>query len=158
MSPELLVWHVAGAEGHHASWGRSAPVPRPDCATCGSPMGFDGSYPRGAREAGRLHRIFVRRARCGSLAPVKPSCLTSSCEAPWHYGLRRRRGPAPPRREGTAGRGGPLRRRAWAHRALLAPALRTARRRPRLTLRRAQRGVGWEHRARLPGAVRASCL
>jgi hypothetical protein len=51
------------------------------------------------------------------------------------------------------------RRRAWAHRAhraLLASALRTARRRPRLTLRRAQREVGWEHRARLPAGVRAS--
>jgi hypothetical protein len=28
-------------------------------------MAFDGSYPRSARERGRAHRIFVRRARCG---------------------------------------------------------------------------------------------
>lgn len=28
-------------------------------------MAFDGSYPRQVREAGVVHRIFVRRARCG---------------------------------------------------------------------------------------------
>jgi hypothetical protein len=28
-------------------------------------MAFDGSYPRPVREAGIVHRIFVRRARCG---------------------------------------------------------------------------------------------
>lgn len=29
-------------------------------------MAFDGSYPRSVRHAGVVHRIFVRRARCGS--------------------------------------------------------------------------------------------
>ena len=47
-------------------------------------MGFDGSYPRAAREAGELHRIFVRRARCGS-------CGSGEALLP-DFLLRRRRG------------------------------------------------------------------
>lgn len=61
-----LTWACPMSVATYASWGRSAPVPRPDCVTCGSPMGFDGSYPRWVREAGKLYRVFVRRARCGS--------------------------------------------------------------------------------------------
>ena len=78
-----LTWACPVPVATYASWGRSAPVPRPNCATCGSPMGFDGSYPRAAREAGELHRIFVRRARCGS-------CGTGEALLP-DFLLRRRR-------------------------------------------------------------------
>ena len=38
-------------------------------------MGFDGSYPRGAREAGELHRILVRRAPCGGGEALFPDFL-----------------------------------------------------------------------------------
>jgi hypothetical protein len=61
-----LTWACPMSVATYASWGRNAPVPRPNCATCGSPMGFDGSYPREVREAGKLYRVFVQRARCGS--------------------------------------------------------------------------------------------
>jgi hypothetical protein len=50
-------------------------VPRPMCAGCNEPMAFDGSYPRRVREAGVVHRIFVRRARC-------PRCGTGDALLP----------------------------------------------------------------------------
>ncbi|MGH9075516.1 MAG: DUF6431 domain-containing protein [Acidimicrobiales bacterium] len=48
----------------YAALGRRAPAPRPDCGRCGEAMGFDGRYPRQVREAGVVHRIFIRRAHC----------------------------------------------------------------------------------------------
>ncbi|MHB8341544.1 MAG: DUF6431 domain-containing protein [Mycobacteriales bacterium] len=48
----------------YAALGRSAPAPRRDCVGCSRPMAFDGSYPRQIREAGVVHRVFVRRAYC----------------------------------------------------------------------------------------------
>jgi hypothetical protein len=45
------------------------------CAGCNEPMAFDGSYPRRVREAGVVHRIFVRRARC-------PRCGTGDALLP----------------------------------------------------------------------------
>jgi len=71
----------------YARAGRKAPAPRMDCPECGEPMAFDGSYPRAVREAGVVHRIFVRRARCGRCG-VGDALLPS-------FVVRRRRDSAP---------------------------------------------------------------
>lgn len=66
----------------YARAGRRPPTPRPDCPECGTPMAFDGSYPRIVRESGVAHRIFIRRAHCtpcGVGDALLPSFVVRRC-------------------------------------------------------------------------------
>ena len=67
----------------YAALGRRAPAPRLKCPDCARNLAFDGSYPRSVREAGVVHRIFVRRARCAG-------CERSEALIP-HFVVRQRR-------------------------------------------------------------------
>lgn len=78
-----ISWGCRLSVTEYAAYGRRAPAPRIDCPTCSAPLAFDGTYARLVREAGVVHRIFVRRGRCGR-------CGTSEALMP-DFLLRRRR-------------------------------------------------------------------
>jgi hypothetical protein len=59
-----ISWACALSVAEYAATGHRAPAARLSCPDCGEEMAFDGSYPRRVREAGVLHHIFIRRARC----------------------------------------------------------------------------------------------
>lgn len=62
-----MAWPCRLSVSQYAALGNAALrlAPRPECLRCSRPMSFDGSYPRDVREAGRVYRVMVRRARCG---------------------------------------------------------------------------------------------
>lgn len=59
-----ITWACRMSVASYAALGRSVPAPRRDCVGCSHTMAFDGCYPRQVREAGVVHRVFVRRAFC----------------------------------------------------------------------------------------------
>lgn len=61
-----ITWSCRISVAEYAALGRSVRAPRRNCSNCQRPLAFDGSYPRQVREAGVVHTIFVRRARCAT--------------------------------------------------------------------------------------------
>lgn len=61
-----ISWACQLSVAECAAAGRRVSVPRQRCTSCEAEMAFDGSYLRRVREAGVVHRVFVRRARCVS--------------------------------------------------------------------------------------------
>ena len=58
-----IVWSCSSSVEAYATAGRAVDVPRPDCPDCGRAMGWWSGYERYVR-AGRVHRVWVRRAKC----------------------------------------------------------------------------------------------
>lgn len=58
-----IVWPCRWSVEAYAAAGRGVQVPRAACPGCGRAMGWWSGYARYLR-AGRVHRIWVRRARC----------------------------------------------------------------------------------------------
>ena len=60
-----IVWVCPSSVDAYAAQGRSVEVPLASCPTCTALMSPWSGYWRFVREAGRCHRLFVRRGRCG---------------------------------------------------------------------------------------------
>ncbi len=71
-----IVWPCPDGVEAYAAAGRAVVVPRPGCPRCDRPMIFWAGYPRFVRaHAGRLYRVWVRRAKC-------PSCRVTHALLP----------------------------------------------------------------------------
>ena len=58
-----IVWSCSWSVEAYAAAGHAVQVPRAACPDCGRAMGFWSGYERYVR-AGRVHRVWVRRAKC----------------------------------------------------------------------------------------------
>ncbi|MGH9292796.1 MAG: DUF6431 domain-containing protein [Acidimicrobiales bacterium] len=144
------MWACRESVKTYAALGRRAPAPRFDCSTCHRPLAFDGAYSRQVREAGAVHRVFVRRVRCrgcGTSDVLLPSFVVKE---PPGQRLVARSGRPRAHRTRHRRRHGALPRCPSPNLAVLAEAIRRHGRRAHELALGSLRRVGWA-RPDLPG-------
>lgn len=62
--PVAIVWPCQLSVDAYVRSGRQIELPRPECPSCSTPMGWWSGYWRHVRAGGRCWRLFVPRVRC----------------------------------------------------------------------------------------------